>query len=45
MGKYYMNIKKMIKKGYMPDPNAVVPAAPKAKKKPAKKKKPVKKEE
>jgi hypothetical protein len=40
-----MNIKKMIKKGYMPDPEAVVPAAPKAEKKPAKKKKPVKKEE
>ena len=40
-----MNIKKMIKRGIIPDPNAVVPAAPKAKKKPAKKKKPVKKEE
>lgn len=39
-----MNIKKMIKKGYMPDPASVVPA-PKAEKKPAKKKKPVKKEE
>ena len=41
-----MNLRKMIKKGYMPDPAAVVPEeAPKAQKKPAKKKKPVKKED
>tara|TARA_R110000824_G_scaffold144494_1_gene312428 strand:- start:98 stop:217 length:120 start_codon:yes stop_codon:yes gene_type:complete len=39
-----MNIKKMIKKGYMPDPASVVPA-PVDKKKPAEKKKPTKKEE